>query len=56
MRPRRRWARSIYLEPSARQIAIPIEDLLPVDGQTGPAPPIDTARSLIFVVDLVGVS
>jgi hypothetical protein len=51
-----RWARSIYLESASRQIAIPIEDLLPVDGQTGPAPPIGKARSLIFVIDLVNAS
>lgn len=48
-----RWARSVYLDGTVRRVVIPLDEMVPVDQQTGPAPPIEQARSLIFVVDLV---
>jgi hypothetical protein len=47
-----RWRRSVYLDSTPRDIAVPISELLPADRQTGPAPPATTATSLLFVVDL----
>ena len=47
-----RWARSVYLDATPRDIVVPIKDMLPADHQTGPPPPAATAGSLLFVVDL----
>ncbi len=48
-----RWAHSVYLDRTARHIVIPLDEMVPVDGQGGTMPPIARARSLLFVVDLV---
>jgi len=35
---------------------VPLDHMLPVDHQTGSAPSIATAKTLLFVVDLVNAS
>jgi hypothetical protein len=53
----RRWGRSFYIDAGARRVSIPIEEMIPVDGLPGTtAPPVETARSVIFVVDLTNAS
>jgi len=47
-----RWARSVYVDPSVREVRIPIDRLVPVDFQKGPPPDPATADSLLFVADL----
>jgi hypothetical protein len=47
-----RWGRSAYLDATPREVVIPVRELLPADRQTGPAPPLDGAMSLLFVIDL----
>jgi hypothetical protein len=47
-----RWGRSVYLDSTPRDIVVPVNELLPADRQTGPAPSAETASSLLFVVDL----
>jgi hypothetical protein len=47
-----RWGRSVYLDPTPRDIVVPVNELLPADRQTGPPPPATTATSLLFVADL----
>jgi hypothetical protein len=51
-----RWARSVYLDTSQRHVVVPLDHMLPVDHQTGSAPSIATAKTLLFVVDLVNAS
>lgn len=51
-----RWARSVYLDRASRHIVVPLDEMLPVDRQPGPPPPLDRAGSLLFVVDLVNAS
>lgn len=47
-----RWRRSVYVDATPREIVVPIEQMVPADRQTGPQPPITSAVSLLFVVDL----
>jgi hypothetical protein len=47
-----RWARSIYVDSSPREIVVPIEAMAPMDRQAGEAPDASAATSLLFVVDL----
>jgi hypothetical protein len=47
-----RWGRSVYADDHPRQVRIPLDGLFAMDGQSGPAPPLQSARSLLFVVDL----
>lgn len=46
-----RWVRSVYLDESERDIVVPLDRLRPADAP-GPRPPISSAGSLLFVVDL----
>jgi len=47
-----RWAHSVYVEASVRDARVPVNRLVPVDLQKGPAPDTSTADSLLFVADL----
>jgi hypothetical protein len=47
-----RWARSIYLDPTPRDIVVPIAAMRPADHQIGRQPAATAAVSLLFVVDL----
>lgn len=47
-----RWGRSVYLDATPRDVRVPIADLLPIDRQSGPAPEVSRAMSLMFVADL----
>jgi hypothetical protein len=47
-----RWARSVYLDSQPRDIILSVDDLVPADRQTGPAPDASAATSLLFVIDL----
>jgi hypothetical protein len=47
-----RWARSVYLDSQPRTINVSLDDMVPADRQTGPAPDPLSATSLLFVVDL----
>jgi hypothetical protein len=51
-----RWARSVYLDQSSRRIVVPFDEMVPVDRQTGAAPDLRSAQTLLFVVDLVNAS
>jgi hypothetical protein len=47
-----RWARSVYVDATSRDGRVPVDRLVPVDLQKGPAPDTTTADSLLFVADL----
>ena len=47
-----RWARSVYLDATPRDIVVPISAMRPADHQIGRQPAATTAVSLLFVVDL----
>jgi hypothetical protein len=47
-----RWAHSVYLDATPRDVIVPLSEMRPVDHQIGHAPPATTAVSLLFVVDL----
>jgi hypothetical protein len=47
-----RWRRSVYFDTTAREITVPVEEMVPADRQTGPAPDTASAGALLFVVDL----
>lgn len=47
-----RWGRSVYVDASVREAHVPVNRLVPVDLQKGPAPDTSTADSLLFVADL----
>lgn len=47
-----RWGRSFYVDATPREIRIPIATLIPADQQSGPAPPLARATSLMLVADL----
>jgi hypothetical protein len=50
-----RWVRSIYLDPTPRQIRIPLDGLRPA-GTAGPLPPLSRLQSVLFVVDLTNAA
>jgi len=50
-----RWGRSIYLEPTNREVRIPIDSLRP-EGTATARPPLAQATSLLFVVDLTNAA
>lgn len=47
-----RWRRSVYLDSTARDVVVDLDDMLPADRQTGRAPVSSSATGLLFVVDL----
>jgi hypothetical protein len=47
-----RWAHSVYLDATPRDIVVPISAMRPADHQIGRQPAATTAVSLLFVVDL----
>lgn len=47
-----RWGHSVYLDPRAKTMTVPIDRLLPL-GTSSPRPPTSAVMSLLFVVDLV---
>ena len=47
-----RWARSVYIDATTRDVRVPVDRLVPVDFQKGPAPDPSTADSLLVVADL----
>jgi hypothetical protein len=47
-----RWARSVYIDATARDVRVPVDRLVPVDFQKGQAPDASTADSLLIVADL----
>jgi hypothetical protein len=51
-----RWAHSVFLDSTPREVTVEFDDLLPRDGQTGPQPEPSTARSLLFVADLTNAN
>jgi hypothetical protein len=48
-----RWRRSVYLEPTPREVFIPFADMRPVGPVPHGPPTISAVRALLFVVDLV---
>jgi hypothetical protein len=46
-----RWARSVYVTPQDSEAAIILKQLKSVEG-TSPMPPLPSASSLLFVIDL----
>jgi len=48
-----RWVRSVYLDSSARDVALSLRDFRPAEGGAGGVPDASRARSILFVVDLV---
>ena len=51
-----RWARSVYLDPTVRDIIVPIDRMVAADHQSGPPPPPSDAQSLLVVVDLTNAA
>ena len=49
----RRWRKSIYLDTNPRDVTVRVAQMVAADGPPGPPPAAETARSLLFVVDLV---
>jgi len=49
----RRWGRSVYLDQEEREVFIPVGKMVPAERSDGAIPDPGTARSLLFVVDLV---
>ncbi len=49
----RRWVKSVYLDQASGRVFVPAADMVQADGPAGGMPPPHTARSLLFVVDLV---
>ena len=47
-----RWAKSVYVDTDSREVTVPVAGMFPADFQKGNAPDTNTARSLLFVVDL----
>jgi hypothetical protein len=47
-----RWARSVYLDDTPREIAIAFEEMHPQGRTAGPRPPLDAIDTLMFVVDM----
>lgn len=47
-----RWARSVYVDESVREVRVPVDRLIPADFQKGRPPDTSTADSLLFVADL----
>lgn len=48
----RRWARSVYLDTTARTVTLPLTTFRAVEPATG-APPVDRLHAILFVVDTV---
>ncbi len=48
----KRWAQSVYVDDTAREVRVTMAGMVPVDFQKGPAPDSSTADSLLFVIDL----
>jgi len=48
-----RWVASVYLEPDERDLFVPVDSMQPAERTGGRMPPSESARSLLFVVDLV---
>jgi hypothetical protein len=46
-----RWGRSVYVDSDERRIRVDLDDMQPLDGQTGPPPDPSVARALLVVVD-----
>ena len=49
----RRWVSSVYLDPTERTLIVPVASMHPAERDGGPMPPPQTARSILFVVDLI---
>jgi hypothetical protein len=47
-----RWARSVYVDATPREVRVSVDRLVPADLQKGPAPDSSTADSLLLVADL----
>jgi hypothetical protein len=47
-----RWAHSVYLDDTPRDVIVPVSGMRPADHQIGQAPPATSAVSLLFVIDL----
>jgi hypothetical protein len=50
-----RWARSVYLDEAAREVAVLFAEMTPVGG-TGGALPLDSVQDLLLVVDTVNTA
>ena len=48
-----RWVHSVYVEPDARRVIVPLTDLVPAGEGEGGQPDFRNAASILFVVDLV---
>ena len=51
-----RWERSVYLDRTARTVAVPLTDFRPLDPGQAPSPNLEQVRSLLFVVDTTNAS
>jgi hypothetical protein len=49
----RRWVKSVYIDSEKREVVAPVERMVAADRSRAPIPDPATARSLLFVVDLV---
>lgn len=47
-----RWARSVYVDATPREVRVSVDRMVPADLQKGPAPDSSTADSLLLVADL----
>ncbi len=48
-----RWVKSLYLDGEERELSVPLTGMLPAERSIGQMPALASARSLLFVVDLV---
>jgi hypothetical protein len=51
-----RWVKSIYLDADERELVVPVRNMVPAEPSSGGMSSARTARSLLFVVDLVNAA
>lgn len=49
----RRWGRSLYLDETPREVALPLSSFMPLDATSAPGVPLDQVSALLLVVDTV---
>jgi hypothetical protein len=49
----RRWGRSVYLDATPREVALPLLSFMPLDATSAPDVPLDQVSALLLVIDTV---